>query len=520
MGKKTAKELNKGFFIISSCLIIFFAFLSYLFPYSGDDWAWGSSIGIQRLETFFDMYNGRYLGNFLVLAITRSRLLKTILMSLSYYVVCLVCYKYAPVKKNSALLLAAVLFFVIPRAVFSQSVVWSAGYANYVPSAIISALYMLIVNNITGSDTPKYPKGFVVITFLMGFCGAPFIENVALFNIGFAVAVIAYAAIKFKKADSCHFGFLVGSVAGSLWMFSNSAYSAISAGTDEYREVSTSFLDLVLTVFRHIVIICRHLVISNGVMCTIATVLLAILVTRFIKQGKSKKERLVVLSILSVNLVCLAYIIYTTCRIYITVNEENEKYPPVHFLGVAVAFIYVITMFIVPLLCVDKGFKFRMLLPLYCVPVVVAPLLVVNPIGPRCLFVAYLFIMIFIVNLFCYICQNFNSEKISDKRIVVGLATGLCTLVIVYTSIFYPIFKYDAKRNELAKIQFENGEKTVVIAKLPHSKYIWMGNPDEKLWKDRYKLFYGLDESAGIKLVSAEEFDEFYESYCEEKQVG
>ena len=46
--------------------------LCFLYPYTGDDWAWGSSIGIERLNTWFDNYSGRYFGNLIVLALTRS----------------------------------------------------------------------------------------------------------------------------------------------------------------------------------------------------------------------------------------------------------------------------------------------------------------------------------------------------------------------------------------------------------------------------------------------------------------
>ena len=35
-------------------LFIMIAFLCYLFPYTGDDWAWGSTIGLDRLNSFFD----------------------------------------------------------------------------------------------------------------------------------------------------------------------------------------------------------------------------------------------------------------------------------------------------------------------------------------------------------------------------------------------------------------------------------------------------------------------------------
>ena len=37
------------------CFAMLFA-LSWLFPYTGDDWAWGSQIGLDRLHTWFDNY--------------------------------------------------------------------------------------------------------------------------------------------------------------------------------------------------------------------------------------------------------------------------------------------------------------------------------------------------------------------------------------------------------------------------------------------------------------------------------
>ena len=510
MKKSLSENSKKSFFLISACLILLFAAFSYMFPYSGDDWAWGSQIGIDRLETFFDRYNGRYFGNFLVLTITRNRVVRTILMASSYYLACFLCYKYAPPKKNTSLLLSAILFFVMPRAVFAQSVVWSAGYSNYVPSAIISLLFMVMVNNITGSDPPKYPKRFVIYTLLMGFCGAPFIENVALFNIFLAIAVIGYTAIKFKKAYACHFGFLIGSVAGSLWMFSNSAYSAISSGTDVYRDISTGISDLIVTAGIHLGIIGNHLFLSNGIMCAIITVLLAALSSIFVKQCQNKSEKKFIHYVLVINAVCCAYIIYRTYLVY---SSTSVKFLLADYIiSIIATIVYIITMYLLPLRCIEKGSKFRILFPLYCVPIVVGPLLVVNPIGPRCLFVAYLFMMVFTVNLFCYVSKKLDLDK-NPKKVVGGLCAGLCTLSIIYLCIFVPIFKCDSKRNELAKIQYENGESTIIIAELPHSAYVWMGNPLDNLWIQRYNLFNGFDESTKIEVVSREEFDKFYQTY-------
>ena len=88
------------FWVISGMAFLLFTVLAAMFPYTGDDWAWGSQIGMDRLHTFFDNYNGRYFGNFLILAISRSKALKVVLMALSYYICCYLCYKYTPTKRR------------------------------------------------------------------------------------------------------------------------------------------------------------------------------------------------------------------------------------------------------------------------------------------------------------------------------------------------------------------------------------------------------------------------------------
>ena len=74
------KENNKIWLSYIICFGLI-AILCYLFPYTGDDWAWGSKIGIDRLNNWFENYNGRYVGNLIVLAMTRSNLLKAVIMS-------------------------------------------------------------------------------------------------------------------------------------------------------------------------------------------------------------------------------------------------------------------------------------------------------------------------------------------------------------------------------------------------------------------------------------------------------
>ena len=64
-------------------IVILFAFFGFVYimstiPFCSDDWAWGASVGAQRLASHFRGYNGRYLGNLLILLLTKSNFIKTI----------------------------------------------------------------------------------------------------------------------------------------------------------------------------------------------------------------------------------------------------------------------------------------------------------------------------------------------------------------------------------------------------------------------------------------------------------
>ena len=87
--------------------------LTACFPYSGDDWAWGSSIGLDRLSVFFKDYNGRYVGNLLVLVLTRLKIFDIIFMSFIILGIVYFCFKIINSSKKSSILMTIFLFLVI-----------------------------------------------------------------------------------------------------------------------------------------------------------------------------------------------------------------------------------------------------------------------------------------------------------------------------------------------------------------------------------------------------------------------
>ena len=58
--KRCEKIFSKQNIFLITILIMLFI-LSYIFPYTHDDWAWGTSIGVERLTSLFKDYNhGRF----------------------------------------------------------------------------------------------------------------------------------------------------------------------------------------------------------------------------------------------------------------------------------------------------------------------------------------------------------------------------------------------------------------------------------------------------------------------------
>ena len=137
INKIKTNPLPFAYFVIFVVLLI----LCSLFPYTGDDWAWGSALGIERLKTWFDNYSGRYVGNLIVLALTRSKILKTVVMSGTVTGI-IVLINNITKKQRGAVWIITLLLVFMPVGLLKQSIVWTSGFANYATSIFFILLYV------------------------------------------------------------------------------------------------------------------------------------------------------------------------------------------------------------------------------------------------------------------------------------------------------------------------------------------------------------------------------------------
>ena len=73
----------------AAIIVVALFLLALTFPYTGDDWAWGCEISLQRLSSWFADYNGRYVGNLLVIVLTRNVVLRSVVVAAVMYAIAL-----------------------------------------------------------------------------------------------------------------------------------------------------------------------------------------------------------------------------------------------------------------------------------------------------------------------------------------------------------------------------------------------------------------------------------------------
>lgn len=507
MHSQLTKKKRAIFGVLFILTIIMFGVLALMFPYSGDDWDWGSPAGLARLDIFFKGYNGRYAGNLLVLALTRSKILDAVVMGIFLFLVCFLSYLYCEKKDLRIYLSSVLLLLLMPKSVFEQGVVWTSGFANYVPSIVITLFYLVLIKDLFKEKAPeKYSVPLCVLTFILGFTGALFMENVTIYNLFLSVFALAFSKIKFKKINKIHWCFFASTVLGCIAMFQNSSYYAIlSSGGDGYRSVGAGASDGFLKgIIDHLWIIFDYLFFKNFILCAVVTLTAGLIVVRF----KTEKRALSLISKLlyALNFVLLFVILFK--------DQLTPVFGTRKIIWFAASGMWLATLVLVLLICI-KGLnnKFIILFPLISSLVLIAPLVVLNPIGPRNFLSPYPLLMVFTLSMAVY---AFNGIKAKSVHYALTAVISLCLAFscCYYLFTFAEIQEWDTKRNEFVQLQAENGEKTIIMCYLPTDHWeIWNANFPEKFLEGVYLNYYNLPLDTTIEYIDSSQFDKAVEEY-------
>ncbi len=497
--KECTKNRKKIFTILA--IIIFLIFLCSLFPYSGDDWAWGSSIGLERLKTFFKDYNGRYVGNLIVLVLTRSVLLRVIVMVATIFGIIYLSYKLTDDKKFSLLLLSTLLILSVPKLILRQAIVWTSGFTNYaLPTVLILLALYLIYKT---SKEYKNKKNINIITavglLVLGFCSSLFVEHITIYLVVISLLLVLYYFIKYKKVPIKYIAFFIGSLLGAILMFSNGAYGNIANNEDGYRSIPTNgIISLIEKVQENFKTIYQELILNNLILNIVLASLLLITIYNFLKNNKPSKLKkgLINLSIVSI----IGYIIYSVIKKVNPTWNILLKYTPYFELFISIIFFLAIA--IVTFVCITKKeVKQKLIFYLLSIAILTLPLFIVQPIGSRCFFPTY---CIFILIILVLYKEGVEENEIFNK--ILGI--GITVFAVYLSSIFLPIFKTNMERNSYILKQYESESKVIEVVNLPYGDYLWNANFEKNsIWEERFKLFLGIPKDTEFKKVTTKQWN-------------
>ena len=190
----------------------------------GDDWAWGSHIGLERLSNSFRNYNGRYLGNLLILALSRSHFLNAVAFALVLTLLIYLMQKAGTGLFRSTCLFIPLLFFLMPSTMFRQVFSWASGFVNYVPSMVFVLLFLVIIRRSMQPDAPALTVWRAAFILVTGFAGQLFVEHVTLYMVAASLLMLLVCSLIKKKLHVESLLYAISCIAGAAFMFTNGAY--------------------------------------------------------------------------------------------------------------------------------------------------------------------------------------------------------------------------------------------------------------------------------------------------------
>lgn len=448
--------------------------LMFIFPLLGDDLLHGN---VGNGLFFMEGINGRYLGNLFGINLSSNLLLRVIVKSFVVLSITYLIYKVSQSKEKSLLYLTFLLLFIMPKEYFRQIIVNTSGFGNYV----IPMVGILLIINFH-LNCPKENKLFYgILLFIVGISNSLFVEHVTIYNILLSVYLLIYSLVK-KKDKISYFSYFFGSLVGTVLMFSNPIYTTSFVGADNYRSL-TPFGKMLDKFF----IIVSDSFYSNFLL-VLFFIFLAFVLIKFINKESKLNTVFSKISTLLITIFSVYYLLdYTNSSWVLFGSEEVEFY----FEGILTLLFYLNFIYLVCASTFIKEDKYRLSLFLISFLIIMGPLLVVNPIGPRCYFNGYIFLILFIIQLL----KILNDLKfITLQKCTLIVCTAILLIILYYYNIYGMIYVESNKRIELINNEIKKGSQYVEFNNLPYMDYLHGAETCPEYNEKVFRIYYNIDD--------------------------
>lgn len=490
--------------IIASVLMFI---MFYMSPLRADDLVWGSEVGIDRLKNWFEGYNGRYTGNLFVLIMTRIPIVLRVVFQILIMIL-FIKFIYDIMAKNSnAIGLFLILFVLMPLSVFTQTITWISGFANYITSAVLIFFHMKMVYGIL-LDNRKYQFWMIVLLGLICFIGQFILETATIYLVVFYLSANILYIIQSKKISICLFVNFILTVTGAFCMFMNSAYSAALKGetTTTYKEITIT--DNILSLIgewwlKFVDNIVPKWIAMNHLINIILMVLLLLMWS--VCVGKKFAKLKIFMQITGSLL--LGFFLYDT------IDKQWEiLYSVGNGIWAVISIIFLLYIIVtITMVVSDKNKKIRMLTAALSQVFLMGPLVIVNPINDRCFLITYIFWGILTAEFFAYIVF-YLAEYIQKEDLLLSVrkffrrSLSAFLLVMLVQMLLGQSFSYKIEKicKEQIQLCIEQKWDKLVLPYVPYSiEYCYGYNilNDDEYWIENYKHFYNIPKDVELSFM-------------------
>lgn len=472
---------------------LFLCLLASFFPRSGDDWAWGSSIGIERLHTMFAGYNGRYLGNFSVLFLSHATWLVPLVVAAT---MCILMWFVADLagQRDAVGVIAAVGIVIgMPLGVWQQSVVWLSGFSNYALASIVLLAFLRSARRDLEGDALGLPRAGVLFVFVVA--GQLFIEHVTMFVvIGSMALLVARLARKWGPSVRSVV-WLTGAIVGAAIMFSNSAYWGVSASGVQYQQVGSSghHSALVSAIIEGTGGVSQYAVAIN----TVLNAVLAVLIGGLVLVARRRSGAVGTAQLAAVALAGLGLLVGVAVNASVQSNSYFGSLTRWSWVA-AVAELGAVLLAAGSLVR-DRRRVLAMRILAAAVVTIVVPMAAVRPYGPRNFLPSYLMMAVIALLLLAELRKQAESGAVAGAAIAIGLAISV-VVGTGYLVTYDRIHQAEQTRVNTIRSAVQAGRHAARVYTLPDPAYVHVPDPVGN-FATYFKLYYQIPEHFRIRLV-------------------
>ena len=479
--------LRKIYKVRYGMLLVLWAVLGWMYPYTHDDWYWGT-----MKYVFPSPENGRYAGHMFSLLLTRSRTLRMFVVAITITGI-IYCIERI-FKKPSAFVIATLSILTLPVPILRQAVVWTSGFSNYATSAFFLLVFTVyVLEHPVGQG---YQKPMLILLPVLGMINSLLIEHSMVFNVVFSVSIFVFFLVKHELRWD-YAAYCMGSLLGSGLMLSNPVYRNVMNNTDYYRTVASGGIPERIRM-NYLGAIIHEGWMKNMFLNTLLLGLLTILLlqrTRNISWSKLKR------TLLCLCLPVIGVFVFMTAGLFFQYGYDYDLIGNYRLIMSILSLLTFVCVVVASVIVSDVNNVDLFLLSLWVAfAVMIAPLFVVTPIGSRCFLETYVILIL----IMCRLADKISVEewpKKAKNNISLGAFIFMALLFTGHLYIYGSNYVADVKRTEHIKEEVSAGKTTVTMKRLPFEYYMWGGTPGTEGRVKEYERFNGIPEDIEIDLM-------------------